>query len=93
MRAETRRQTGFVQDHHAGQGLLSGEPGKQFERGDLVVQVEMGEWFIEQIELRRLRQQGGDRQPLPLAAGKRLHIALRKFGETNGCLLYTSRCV
>jgi hypothetical protein len=51
---------------------------KKLERGDLMIQIEVGERLIEQIQLRRLRQQGGDRQSLPLATGKRLHIALAR---------------
>jgi hypothetical protein len=49
--------------------VLAGAPRKQLEHGDLVVEVEVGERLVEQVQPRLLRQQGGDGQPLALAAG------------------------
>jgi hypothetical protein len=81
--AEANRQPGFVENHYAGHLLVAIEGGKQLEGGDLVVQIKVRERLVEQVELRRLRQQGGNGQPLPLATRKRLHVALREFGQTD----------
>jgi hypothetical protein len=56
---------------------------KQLEHGDLVVEVEVGERLVEQVQPRLLRQQGGDGQPLALAAGQRVHLAAAQAGEVH----------
>ncbi len=73
-----------MQDHHAGCLPVAGQFGQQFESRNLVIEIEVRQWFVEQVEARRLGQQAGDRQPLPLAAGQRVHVALCEIAKTDG---------
>ena len=64
-----------MQHHDNGRLTLARFPRKNFEHGDLVFQIEVSRRFVKKKQAWRLRQQGGDGQTLPFAAGKRLHVA------------------
>ena len=66
--AETPGQRRLVQHHGYGGGAIARGAGKQFEHGDLVLEIEVGHRFVKQEQFRLLGQQGGDGQALALAA-------------------------
>ena len=82
--AEAMRQRRVVQDHDDARAAVARRAGEQFEHGHLVVEVEVGERLVEQVERRRLGEQGGDGQPLALAAGQGVDLPLFHAGETDG---------
>jgi hypothetical protein len=53
-----------------------GAAREDVEHGDRVVEVEVGQRFVEQVKLGFLGQQRGHAEPLPLAAGQRKNAAL-----------------
>ena len=75
--AKTPGQSGFVQHHGDARATIARCAGKQFEHGNLVFQVKVGNRLIKQKQLRRLGEQRGNGQSLTFATRKRLvHGAL-----------------
>ena len=72
------RQVHVMPDHHHGLRLFAAQLRQQPHDADLVAQVERVGRLVEQDQRRVLRQHGGDRHALALAAGKRADIA---FGQ------------
>ena len=66
--------------HHDHTGTALGGGGEKVEHGDLMLEVEVGERFVEQHQRGLLCQQGGDRHALPLAAGEALYVTLLERG-------------
>ncbi len=69
------RQVKVMQDHHDGMAARACQPGQGFQHHDLVAQVKVGGGFVQHQQRRLLRERGGQRNALALAAGQGQHIA------------------
>ncbi len=67
-----------MQHHDDGFAVLAIERAQQIEHVNLVGQIQKRGRFIEQHHLGILRQRHGYPHPLALAAGKRIHRAVRQ---------------
>jgi hypothetical protein len=78
------REIDVVHHHHHAHAGFAGAAGQQLQHGNLVVEVEVRERFVEQREPWVLGQQRGHGEALAFAAGKRMHVALFQFREAHG---------
>ena len=69
-----------------GHPLLLAELVKEFKKLYLMVDIEMGGWFVEEQHLRSLTQGSGDDHPLALSAGHLQNVAIRQMN--GSCTLH-----
>ena len=81
--AKTPGQSGFVQHHGHARATIARYAGKQFEHGNLVLQVKVGNRLIKQKQLWRLGEQRGNGQSLTFAAGEGQYITLFERGQID----------
>jgi len=89
---KAQREIRIVQHHHEAEAVASGTSSHEFERGDLVIEIEVSQRFVEQAQACLLRQQRGNGDTLAFAARERahftmlqvrqIHIGQRRAGDT-----------
>ena len=72
-----------VQRHANTAAIFPGQFAQQVKNADLVVQVEMIGWFIKQVDLRVLRQQGRQVKPSLFTAGQGISHARFHAGQAG----------
>ncbi|OMP13516.1 hypothetical protein COLO4_01515 [Corchorus olitorius] len=78
VRGEAARKVQVMHGQHDQPAVLAAAFAQQAQHGDLLMQIEVGDRFIEQQHARLLRHHGSHGDTLTFTAGKGAHIALGK---------------
>ena len=80
----TRSEIQVVEDHDNSGPTAAVQVDQQIEHVNLVRYVQEGRGFVQEKKVRFLRKRHGDPDPLPLAAGKRVDVAVGQIAGAGG---------